>query len=298
MSLYAILTALILGCVLGLGSLGLYVSFRVLRFPNLTCEGSFPVGACVAVVASNSGAPALASLALGCAAGAVCGYLTGLCNTILRVPPIIASIVVLMSAYSVNLLLMGKPVLALKTADLFAVFDLGGDHGRELGTLLIMIGVATVTSVGLVVFLKTEKGLALKLVGASPSLAEMFGVNGEQYTRWGLALANGLVGLSGAVFALYQRFTDVNLGFGILIALLASVFLAIGLERIRRTYYAVQWQIACVVVGTLVHRLLVAGAYWAGFGAEYFNLFSAGLILLAMAIPVVRAETQHVFVRS
>lgn len=298
MSLYAILTALVLGCVLGLGSFGLYVSFRILRFPDLTCEGSFPMGACVALVASNLGVPTVASLALGCAAGAMCGYLTGVCNTILRVPPIIASIIVLMSAYSVNLILMGKPVLALEGDDLFTAFEFGGKYGRELGVLLLMIGVVAVIGGGLGLFLKTEKGLALRLVGASPSLASMLGINGAQYTRWGLALANGLVGLSGAGFAHYQRFADVNLGFGILIALLASVFMAMGLEKIRRTYYTIGWQIICVILGTLLHRALVAGAYSLGFGAEYFNLLSAVLILAAIVLPAVRAETQQVFVRS
>lgn len=298
MSLYAFLTALVLGCVLGLGSLGLYISFRVLRFPDLTCEGSFPIGAVVAVLSSNIGFPPIASFAFGCAAGALCGYATGVCNTVLRVPPIIASIIVLMSAYSVNLLLMGKPVVALSASDIFAAFALGGEYGRDLSVLVIVIFIVGVVGLGLALFLKTERGLALRLVGASPLLAGMLGIDGDQQTRRGLALANGLVGLSGAIFSHYQRFADVNLGFGILIALLASVFLAIGLERIRQTYYSMWWQIMCVIVGTLAYRLLVAGAYSLGFGAEYFNILSAGLILVAMAIPVVRSETRQVFVRS
>lgn len=298
MSLYPILTALVLGCVLVLGALGLYVSFRVLRFPDLTCEGSFPVGACVALVTANSGVPAVASLALGCAAGAACGYATGWCNTVLRVPPIIASIIVLMSAYTANLLLLGKPVFALGVSDIFAAFDVGGRYGREVGTLLFMVVGVSLVSGALWVFLKTEKGLAMRLAGASPALAAMLGVNGGRYTRWGLALANGLVGLSGAVFSQYQRFADVNLGFGILIALLAAVFLAIGIERIRRTYFTMGWQIACVILGTLLHRALIAGAYSVGLGAEFFNALSALLILAVMALPVVRAESKQVFVRS
>ncbi len=298
MSLYALLTALSLGTILGLGALGMYLSLRVMRFPDLTCGGSFPLGAVVATITHNAGVPVSVSLILGALAGAGAGYLTGVCNTIFKVPPIIASIIVMMSLYSINLLLMGKPVLSMEGADVFSVLISDGGYAREMaamigsGLLLVFIG-------GLVTwFLRTEVGLALRLTGTSPTLAPMLGVAHSAYLRRGLAVANGLVGLSGGQFAHYQRFADVNLGNSILFALLASVFLGNGLERSRKANYAIWWQIACVICGALLHRVLVASAYSIGFGAEYFSIISAALIMAALTIPVVRVEAKEVFVRS
>jgi putative tryptophan/tyrosine transport system permease protein len=293
MSLFAVASALSVGLLLGLLGLGVYLSFRILQYPDLTVEGSFALGASVAVTAIQFGVtPVLATIA-GVFAGAAAGYVTALLSTRLRVHPVVAGILVSTACFSVCLAVMGAPNLSVSgDVTVFAIVEhwqtaLSSDARLFLHPLAILI-VLLIVKVALDVYLRSEAGMALRAAGSNPTMASGQAVDPGRATRGGLALANGLVGLSGALFAQSEHFADVNIGFGMLVVGLASVFIGEAMEsRVFRSN-AIAVATTAVIVGALVHRFSIAGVYELGLPTAYFNLFTSLLVLAALLAPGAR----------
>ncbi|TXT49346.1 MAG: putative ABC transport system permease protein [Spirochaetes bacterium] len=289
---------LIEGLVYGILALGVFISFRVLDFPDLTVEGSFPAGAAAAAIlatrwgAQGGSTPGLAIsvilLVLGFLAGAAAGLATSAIHHRLKVPPLLAGIVTMTGFYSINLrILGGKPNLPLIKFNplLQGARDwLGGAIGSELSLLFAALILAAVVVGLLDLFFHTEIGIGMGALGVNEAAVVQAGVNPISLRRGGIMLANGLAGLSGALAASYQGFADVNFGAGIVAAGLASVMIG---ELLLKTQF-IGVQLLRVLLGSILFRGLMYAArswgYLAGIGPNDLRLLTALLIIGAMAI--------------
>lgn len=269
------------GLILAFLSMGIFVSFRVLRSLDLTTDGSFTTGAVVGgAVLARGFSPWLAALA-GALAGTACGAFTGSIQTRLKVDVILAGILVTTALYSVHLWVMGSGNLSL--AGLPTVFDQAGGTGgwRDVRILLLLFGMVSVFGHGLTVFSGTDLGLALRAAGSSPRMAKAVAIDTNLATTFGLALANGSVALSGALFAQYQGFANVQMGVGMIVTALASLILGEALLPQR----TIRQRIVASLLGAVVFRLLVAAALRAGMDPNALKLVTSGFVLGALVLP-------------
>jgi len=308
MSGYALWTAIWQGFLGGILCLGVYVSFSIVRFPDLTCDGSYPLGACIVAVTISAGFNPFLGTALAVICGAVAGTITGLLNTKLKIPAIVASILVMLSLYSVNLVAMNAPIISLsKTKTVFWGIEnfisknnnsLNKYHITNIIYPLLFLVVVYLIKKSLDWFLNTEFGIALRAAGDNPKMARAMGIN-EQAMVWiGLALANGLIAFSGALFAQIQKFADVNLGIGMIIVGLASVFIGEAINnRVFKTKKLV-YATTCVILGSMIYKFAIAVAYEIGLSTDYFNLLTSTIVIVALLIPTLRSNILSVIRRS
>ena len=288
MSSIALLGALEIGLIFGLVAMGVYLSFRVLQFPDLTVDGSFPLGAAVAAtLIVNAVNPWLATLAAA-GAGALAGLLTAWLNLRLGILNLLASILTMIALYSINLRIMGRPNVALlgEPTVLSPLQDLPIPI-YVLTPLAFLIAVIAIKGL-LDRFLTSEMGLALRATGANPRMARAQGIHTERAILLGMALSNALVGLAGALFAQSQGSADVTMGVGVIVVGLAAV---IGGEALLNPRTVI-WATAACIFGSILYRLIVALALNAGFlglQAQDLNLITAGLVALALVLPRWRA---------
>jgi putative ABC transport system permease protein len=279
------------GLVYAFVALGVYITFRVLAFPDLTVDGSFPLGGAVAAVLIINGAnPWLATIAaLG--AGCCAGLVTSLLNTKLRINALLAGILMMVALYSVNLLVMSRSNIPLLRE--VTVFDNISDLlGMRAGVTLSIIFCGVVLAVflaGLNWFLRTEIGLALRATGDNEQMVRGLGASTDMTTIMGVSLSNGLVALAGALVAQNQGFTDVGMGIGMIVMGLASVIIGEGLFRPR----GVAMVLLAVVGGTFAYRLFLGIALRAGLPPSNLKLITAALVVIALAIPYVQKRLRH-----
>ena len=283
------LCALELGLLYGLVSMGVLLSFRILDFPDLTVDGSFPLGGGVCAILIISGFnPWIATFAaLG--AGMIAGFITAWMSVRWNVLHLLASILTLTALYSINLRIMGKPNIALlgENTVFSPVEALPYPHLYTMSAaMLLIVGIILLL---LKAFLGSQRGLAMRATGANLRMAEAQGISVKTQTLLGLALSNGLVALAGALFAQSQGFADVSMGVGTIIAGLAAVIVG---EAIFNPKVICTALIACVV-GSIFYRLVIAMALNAGFlglQASDLQLVSAVLVGVAMMTPALRAK--------
>lgn len=282
------------GLVYGILALGVFISFRILDFPDLTVEGSFPAGAAAAAALVSSAAGKqlggfgpVAALVLGFAAGAAAGLVTSLIHHRLKVPPLLAGIVTMTGFYSINLrILGGKPNLPLLRDNPLlqaARGWLGADTDPGMALLGAAVLVALAVLALLDLFFHTEVGIAMGAMGDNEASVVQAGVNPARLRTLGIVLGNGLAGLSGAIAAAYQGFADVNFGAGIVAAGLASVML--GELIVRSPFIGVQ--LGRVLLGSVIFRALMYAArswgYLAGITPNDLRLLTSLLIIGAVA---------------
>ena len=293
MSLIALLGAIEAGLLFGLVALGVFISFRILDFPDLTVDGSLPLGAATAATLIVSGIdPYLATLT-AMAAGASAGLITALLHVRLGILHLLASILTMISLHSINLRVMGKPNQALLgEATVFTPFEGAGLPAYWLIPLFLLLLLAAV--VWLVNrFLTSEIGLGMRATGANPRMAAAQGIETGRMKMLGIALSNGLVGLAGALFAQIQGGADITMGVGVIVVGLAAVILGETLFSTRTMLFAA---IVCIV-GSIVYRLAIAFALNAGFlglQAQDLKLITAVLVVIAMSLPALRRQWRRV----
>lgn len=278
------LGALDLGLIYGLMALGVYLTFRVLDFPDLTVDGSFTTGAAVAASGILAGVPPLLATLMGTLAGALAGLVTGLLHTKGGINPLLAGILTQIALYSVNLRIMGKPNLSLLREPTL-MSDL--QQARLLGTwtsVAIFAIVAIVFLVALDWFLNTDLGLALQATGDNERMIRAQGVSTDNTKILGLALSNALVGLCGALIAQYQGYADIGMGIGLIIAGLASVIIGQTIVTSRRFVFAT----AAVVLGSVVYLIVIQLALQIGLNPNDMKLMSAVLVVAALLSPRLR----------
>lgn len=297
MSLYAFVGAIETGLAFALVALGSYLTFRVLDFPDLTVEGSFPLGAAVSAQLMVSGVDPWSSLLAAIAAGCIAGCITAFLNLKLRILHILAGILTAIALYSVNLRIMGRPNIGLLRVD--TVYS----EIEKLGVPsfyapLVVLTIAVVISKVLVdLYLSTGYGLAMRAAGANPRMAQANGVRVQRMILIGLAIANGLTALSGALFAQMLGAADVSMGIGVIVVALAAV---IGGTAIIPSRIVVVATLACVI-GSILYRLAIAVALdtgWIGLTASDVNVVTALLVALALFAPGRKFSLRNPFRRA
>ncbi|WP_435102582.1 ABC transporter permease [Arhodomonas sp. AD133] len=289
MSLIAILGAVETGLLFGLVAIGVFLSFRILNFPDLTVDGSLPLGAAVAatlILADIS--PFIATVAAffaGCLAGLVTAWL----NVRLKILHLLASILVMISLHTVNLRVMGKPNTALLgESTVFTPFEgLGVPFYWINPTVLLVVLLAAVFLVNR--FLGSEMGLGMRATGANPRMAAAQGIHTGRMTLLGIALSNGLVALAGALFAQIQGAADITMGIGTIVIGLAAVILGEALLPPKTVLRA----IIGAVIGSIIYRFAVAfalNADFIGLQAQDLKLITAVLVVVAMTVPGLRTK--------
>ena len=287
MSIIALLGAVELGLVFAFVGLGVYLSFRILDFPDLTVDGSFPLGAAVAAVAIVGGLdPWLATL-LAILAGACAGLVTAFLNVRFGILHLLASILTMIALYSINLRIMGRPNVPLlnQPTVLTPFYDLGLASYMVRPLFLLVLAIIVVAA--LAWFLATDFGLAMRATGANPRMARAQGISTARSTYAGMALSNGLVGLAGALFAQTNGFADVTAGVGTIVVGLAAVILGENLFRSRRIGVV----LIGVVVGSILYRIAIQLALSLdaiGLEPSDMNLATAVLVALALIVPRLR----------
>lgn len=276
------------GLAYGFVALGVYITFRVLSFPDLTVDGSFPMGGAVAATLIVAGVnPWLATL-IAFISGMGAGLITSLLNTKLRLNALLAGILMMVSLYSINLMIMGRsnvsvlrePTVLKQTAQLF-----GTTPNTNL-TILFMV-VLTIIILGILNwFLRTEIGLALRATGDNEQMVRGLGVNTDMTTIIGVSLSNGLVALAGGLIAQKQGFADVGMGIGMIVMGLASVIIGERLFRPR----GITTILFAVVGGSFVYRLFLSIALRLGLPPSNLKLITALLVIIALAIPYIQKK--------
>ncbi|MCL2478567.1 MAG: ABC transporter permease, partial [Treponema sp.] len=247
---------LIEGFIYGIMALGVFISFRVLNFADLTVDGSFPLGSAIMVVTLLRGAPTPLSFLLAFAGGCLAGLVTSLIHTRLKVPDLLSGILTMTMLYSINLRIMGNRanISLLRFATFFdRIKDLAAPIGGMWGVVIFCFVIAILIKFALDVFFHTDYGLAMGALGSNPQMVVSQGMNPDILKMSGICLANGMAALSGALTALYQGFADVGLGTGIIILGLASLMLGELVIRSNR----IGLQTLRVLAGSIIYRALM-----------------------------------------
>ena len=289
MSLFSVLGAIEIGLIFSLVALGVFISFRLLRFPDLTVDGSFPLGGAVCAILISTGTnPWLATLA-GTAAGAVAGLITGWLNVKLKIMDLLASILMMIGLYSVNLRIMGGPnVPLINEPTLFTMLQPESVPDYVMRPI-IMLGFVIVAKLALDWFFATERGLAIRSTGSNARMARAQGVNTGAMILLGMAISNGLVGLAGALFVQTQGGSDISMGIGTIVIGLAAVIVGETILPSRK----IIWATLAVVLGAVVYRFFIAAALnidAIGLKAQDLNLVTAVLVTIALVIPQIKKK--------
>ncbi len=288
MSATAFWGAIETGLLYGFLSLGVYLSFRVLNFPDLTVDGSFPLGAAVAGTLIVAGWNPFLATGVALLAGGTAGLCTAILSVRFGILDLLASILTMIALYSINLRIMGKPNLSLLNQPSVLEFLQTLLERSPLPPLLVMplillVGVS-LAKVLVDAFLNSQIGLAMRATGMNPVMAQAQGIDTDRLILLGMALSNALAALSGALFAQLYGFADVTLGVGTVVVGLATVILG---EALLPSSTVVLATIA-VVLGSVLYRVVIAialNAGFLGFQAQDLNLVTAILVVLALIIP-------------
>ena len=272
------------GLLWGAMVLGVYITFRVLDYADLTIDGSFTLGAAmVAQVILLGFHPGLALLT-AIITGALAGLATGLLHTYLKIAPLLSGILTMIALYSINLRIMGQANLSLLRAETiftWAKINTGlGRFGPLLIGLLIVTGVVAI----IYIFFQTELGMAIRATGNNEQMIRSLGVNTNNMKMIGLATGNALVALSGGLVAQYQGFADIGMGIGMIIAGLASVIIG---EALFGGHTLIRALLAAVT-GSLIYRVVITLVLQLGMPPTDLKLLTALIVIIAMALPIMR----------
>ncbi len=286
MTLYAALGAVEQGLVYGIMVIGVYLTFRILDFPDLTVDGSLPLGASISAVAITGGVNPYLSLLLALAGGFAAGAVTAILNTKFKILHLLASILSMIALYSINIRIMSGPNVALLGVD--TVFDSVTALGvsTQYASILIFGCFAALVVALIVWFLSTELGQAMLATGDNPQMITSLGVNTHVVIILGVGISNAFVAFSGALVAQYQGAADVGMGIGTIVAGLASVIIGetvFGCRTVLRAFTA-------AILGSILYRLAIALALGMEFGSFKFNpsdlnLITAILVICALIAP-------------
>ena len=276
MNLTVILGALELGAIFSILSLGLYISFKVLDIPDLTVDVSFTTGCAVSAIVTVASSPVL-GLILAFVAGALAGLVTGLLITKLKINAILAGILTQTALYSINLRIMdGKPNISL--LDSKTIFT-NINQITSYGTLIVLFIFVIVIVLLLNYFLKTQLGLALRACGDNEDMVRASSIDTDKMKLIGLSLANGLVGLSGALYTQQQTYSDITAGIGMMVIGLASII--IGTTFIKNEKVLIS--LIATVIGAIFYRFVLTFALQVGITSGDLKLLSAVIVVIAIS---------------
>jgi len=281
MSIIQFLGAIELGLIFGLIGMAVFITFRVSDFPDLTVDGTFPLGAATSAALILHGVnPWLATL-IAIAAGAVAGMATAYLHVRWKIMPLLAGIIIMTALYSINLRIMGQPNIAI-----FNEPTLFNNTLPIIATLVIAVSIVAAL---IIYFLATEYGLALRASGMNKRVSKSLGIHVNKATIISLAISNGIVALAGALYAQSQGFADISMGTGIIIVGLAAVIIGQTLVRTRQ----IAWLVISCILGAIIYRLAVAlalNSHVFGLQASDLNALTALVVILTLIIPTIKRE--------
>ena len=286
MSLYSFLSAIELGLIYSLMVLGLFLSYRVLNIPDLTVDGSFTLGAAVAVVMTLSGHPILGLFA-AIFAGAAAGFLTAFLQTKMKIQPILAGIITMTALYSINLMVMDDKANVPITQQESIYTAFGSLVGKQAQGMVLSLPVLILAGAAMVLFLKTPFGLSVRATGDNESMVRSSSINADLTKTAGLMGANACVALSGAMIAHYNCYAEVRMGIGMVVIGLASFIIgeiAVGIFVKRK---GVLSGVIAAAVGSILYRLIIAQALELNFSSSSLKLITAIIVALAMSYPAI-----------
>ena len=252
--------------------LGVYISFRILNFPDMTVDGTFPLGAAISAKLLTLGVNPYLTLLVALVVGAVAGAVTGLIHVKLKVKDLLAGILVMTALYSVNLRVMGKSNIPL--------FEEDNIFNTEYSMMITIVVLILISKFLLDYLLKTKFGFALKALGDNENLIVSLGLNEEKYKIYGLMIANAFVAFSGAVLAQYQGFADVGMGTGIIVIGLASIIIGDTLFGKRRRLAGT----TIVIIGSILYRGVIAVTLSMGMDASDLKLITSVIVIVILWI--------------
>lgn len=269
------------GLIYGVMALGVFLTFRVLNFPDLTVDGSFTTGAATAAVGILNGWPPLLATLAGFVTGFLAGVVTGLLHTKGRIDGLLAGILTMIALWSINLRIMdGANIPLLRQQTLFTPLRENGLLGTWVGAA-ILLGVVLVLGLVVVWFLTTDLGLSIRATGDNGPMITSFGVSTDYTKTLTLALSNGFVGMCGALVGQYQGFADISMGIGLILVGLASVIMGQAILGQRFLWLAV----LAVIVGAVLYRIIIFLALQVGLDPNDMKLITALLVIVALLVP-------------
>lgn len=283
------------GILWGVMVLGVYITYKLLDIADLTCDGSLALGGCVcAVLIVERGADPWTALLVGTLAGALAGGITGILHTIFDIPAILAGILTQIGLWSINLRIMGKSnVPLLKTTTIFSGIAKSTGMPQGVVTVLLGLAIAIVLVAALYWFFGTEIGSALRATGNNEDMSRALGIDIRVTKMIALMLSNGLVGLAGGLICQSQKYADIGMGTGAIIIGLAAIVIGEVLGRFApgklRSFSS---RLIAAVMGSVVYFLIRAIVLQLGMDANDMKLLSAGIVAVALAVPVILERAQ------
>ena len=259
------------GLIFAIMALGLYISYKILDFPDLTVDGSFPMGAAIAATLIIKGVSPIIALLAAFIGGAMAGFVTGFIHVKYNITNLLAGIIVMTGLYSINLRIMGRSNIPL----------FGVEHvfsGKN--TMIVIAALIIICKIFIDFLMRTKFGFALRALGDNETLVISLGLNEKALKIKGLMIANGLVALSGGILAQYQGFADVGMGTGTIVTGLASIIIGESVLKRGRLVNIT----TIVIAGSIIYRLIITGALQVGFNASDLKLITAVLTVGIMAL--------------
>ena len=283
--LYALPGAVAEGLIWGIMAMGVYITYKILDIADLTVDGSICTGACVCAVLLAGGVPLWLSVMIAFLAGALAGIITGLLHTLLGIPSILAGILTQLMLYSVNLrILSGKSLIAIDPRANDLLMHMSNNPRSIVAGALIVVGLI----IGLWLFFYTEVGLTLKSTGDNPDMSRAQGVNVNFNKVLGLAIANGIVALAGALLAQYKGSANINDGRGAIVIALAAIFIGLSVSMKIKPNFVVS--LIGVVGGGIVYYIVYNFVILMGLKTDYLKMLSAIIVALFLGIPYIKGE--------
>ena len=270
-------------------AIGVFLSFRVLDVPDMTCEGSFPLGAAIAASLISVGASPLWAVLGAMAGGILAGSVTGVLYTKLKIPAILSGILTMIALYSINLHVMGKANISLLRTDTIFSLTAGIFHvSPSVASFIVPTLFILIIAAFIYWFFGTELGMCIRATGDNPQMVRAQGVDTDSMIILGLCLSNGLIGLCGAVVAQNNGFADVGMGIGTIVIGLASVIIGeviLGADSFSSSLMA-------VILGSVIYRIVIAVVLYLGMPPNDLKLFTAIIVMIALALPLIKDKVR------
>ena len=281
------------GIIWGIMALGVYITFRILDFADLTVDGSLATGGAVAVILIRGGMNPALALVFAFLAGMVAGFVTGILHTAFGIPGILASILTQIGLYSINLGIMGKSNQAINVLQYKLVASLRYVTGEGSAFFFLKLILGAVALIAIIYwFFGTELGASIRATGCNPQMASAQGINTSFNKVLALMISNGLVGLCGGIYAQYQGAADVNMGRGAIVIGLAAVIISevIFGKLCAGKKIAFALTLAAIFFGAIIYYIVIAFVLWLKMPSDYMKLFSAVVVACFLAVPYMKEK--------
>lgn len=292
------------GLIWGIMAIGVYITYKILDFPDLSVDGSIGTGGAVAIILISNGVPVWVALICAFASGCLAGLITGLLNTLLGIPGILAGILTQIALYSVNLAILGasnksisvdKFPLLLSSRRVATAMGFG-TYAWEVGKCVIAVALIIAA---LYWFFGTEYGFTIRATGCNSNMSRAQGINTKKSTVIALVLSNGLVGLCGGLLAQYQGFADVNMGRGAIVIGLAAVIIGEVLgSAILGKHFNFIARLSFTALGAIIYYVVLSIVMLVGLDSKFNKLFSAVVVAVFLAVPYIRKSVKASYRRA